>query len=105
LIKIGTDIVKVSRISKLGMQEKKKVFQPTEIDKNASSLAGIFAAKEAVKKALGTDIGWLDIEIRKNKNGKPTINLKNNKNIKEKELSIAHDGDYAIAVAVFVKPD
>jgi len=65
MIKVGTDIVKIARISKLTDREKKKIFQPTEINKSLNNLAGIFAAKEAVKKALGTDIDWLDIEIKK----------------------------------------
>ena len=101
MMKVGADIVKISRIAGLTEAERKKLFQPTEIDRPLQSLAGIFAAKEAVKKALGVDIDWLDMEITSN--GAPTIKLKNEDGIKDRSLSISHDGDYAIAFVIFQK--
>ena len=42
-----------------------------------SHIAGRFAAKEAISKALGTgfgkDLGWLDIEILNDEAGKPIV--------------------------------
>ncbi len=41
-------------------------------------IAGSFAAKEAVSKALGTgigEIGWREIEILRDHNGKPYVEL------------------------------
>ncbi len=70
------------------------------------SLAGIFAAKEAVIKALGGKAGdWHKIEIIKNKNGRPEIKLLElnvNDKIISQDISISHDGDYAIAVVIFL---
>jgi holo-[acyl-carrier protein] synthase len=46
----------------------------------ATSLAGRFAVKEAVAKALGTGIGdmrWVDIEIVCDKRGRPELVLHN----------------------------
>lgn len=96
-MKIGTDIVKISRIAELSEEEKRKIFQPAEMERPLQSLAGIFAAKEAIKKAMGTDIDWLDIEIKKEDDGKPTVVIKEDKHVL---LSISHDGDYAMAMVI-----
>lgn len=103
MITIGADIVRISRIKRLSLRERERIFQPTEINQPARTLAGIFAAKEAVKKALGAKTGWLDIEIKKSKDGSPFIKLSDEKGLKEKSLTISHDGNYAIAVVVLIK--
>ncbi|MCH8003972.1 MAG: holo-ACP synthase [Nanoarchaeota archaeon] len=103
MVKIGTDIVKISEFNELSDKAKKKIFQPSEINKNIESLAGIFAAKEAFKKAFGTKINWLDIEIKKKRNGKPMIYLGNKSLESDSDVSISHNGDYAIAVVVYDK--
>jgi phosphopantetheine--protein transferase-like protein len=78
---------------------------PSE-EKNASleRLAGIFAAKEAVLKALELKAGsWKKIEVRKTKEGRPEVRLIGlDKNIKSQDISISHDGQYAVAVAIFL---
>ena len=68
-------------------------------------LAGRFAAKESVKKALATftkrDIGYKDIEIVNDKFGMPKVSLKifleGKFNI---SVSISHTKDTAVAVAI-----
>lgn len=98
---IGTDIVKISRIEKSIESEhfKTSVFTENEIKycKKAESFAGIFAAKEAYLKALGTGINCKlnTIEIAHFENGKPYLS-----NIPNSDLSISHDGEYAIAVVI-----
>ena len=74
-------------------------------------LAGRFAAKEAVMKALGTGwdkrVGWRDIEVRNCRSGKPMVLLHS----KAKALlqggkvflSISYAGDIATAFAVIEK--
>jgi holo-[acyl-carrier protein] synthase len=70
--------------------------------------AGRFAAKEAIVKALGTGfrdgIGWLDIEILNNHQGKPVVKLsarlKEQFNSPNIHLSISHGRDYATAFAI-----
>lgn len=111
----GIDIVKIERIGRLYLKYSakflEKVYTNNEIEyikvKNYSieTMAGIFASKEAVSKALGTGIGkigWKDIEISHNESGKPYVKLlkKNKLDIVSLELSISHEKDYAIASVV-----
>lgn len=101
MFRVGTDIVKISRIEKSIVKDhfKTSVFTSYEINhcKNADSYAGIFAAKEAYLKALGTGINIKlnNIEIRHNEKGRPYIN-----SVENCDLSISHDGDYAIATVI-----
>jgi len=73
--------------------------------KSLTSLAGLFAAKESVVKALGLVPGnWQQIEIIKETNGKPAIKLLpfSDQNILSCDLTITHDGDYAFATVCFL---
>ncbi|MCL2840533.1 MAG: holo-ACP synthase [Defluviitaleaceae bacterium] len=100
---IGVDMVKVERFKDITPHFRSKVYTPQEqaylTGKKIESLAGIFAAKEAVAKALGTGfiagLRPIDIEILHDKNGKPYVN--SHKNI---EISISHTATDAIAFAV-----
>lgn len=107
-IRVGCDVVQISRFQKiLGRTPKvsERVFLPAESE-NASveKLAGVFAAKEAVMKALSLPVGsWQRIEIRKAKSGRPQAILPDLPwQIVSGDLSISHDGDYAFAAAVFL---
>jgi holo-[acyl-carrier protein] synthase len=109
---IGIDIVKIERIEKLIEKYPQKALrrflheEEIVLAKTPSTIAGFYAAKEAVAKALGQGIsascGFLDIKIHKDIYGAPYFTL--NKNIVEKydicecALSITHDGGFAIAV-------
>lgn len=101
MFKIGTDIVKISRIEKSVQSERFKsaVFTESEIAycKKAESFAGIFAVKEAYFKALGTGINKRlnKLEVLHNENGKPYIN-----GIQNCDVSISHDGEYAVAAVI-----
>lgn len=100
-MKIGTDIVLISRISKSIQKQhfKESVFTPAELEycKSDSNFAGIFAAKEAYLKALGTGIDRRlnTVEILHNEKGKPYIN-----SVQNSDVSISHDGDYAVATVI-----
>jgi len=103
-MKIGTDVVYIPRIKKLLEQEKslKKVFHKSEYkDFRAEHIAGVFAVKEAFFKAIGKKVNWLEIEIKNKKTGKPLLiisdNLRDKFKIKDVDISISHDKDYAIA--------
>jgi holo-[acyl-carrier protein] synthase len=114
LMKIGTDIVQINRIEKsltqFGDKFKQRFLLPQEIVlvKKTASLAGFWAAKEAISKALGCGIGselsFHDIIIAKDSRGAPIFSLsteaQKKHKIKESSLSISHDGGFAIAVAV-----
>ncbi len=98
-MKVGIDLVQISRIKDL-MEKKetiKKIFHISEITDDPESLAGIFAAKEAYFKAIGKKKKWLDIEIKKKKEGKPYIISDKKERI---NLSITHEGDYAAAIVI-----
>lgn len=111
---IGIDIVQISRISNLkakyGIKFMEKFLNQNEISliKSDESLAGFYAAKEAVSKALKTGIGnefsFLDVEIFKDKNNAPRLKFKSEIvkkfGIKDSDLSISHDAGFAIAAVI-----
>ena len=104
--RVGIDIVYIPKFSrsieKQGEPFLSKIFLETELASgdNPGHLAGIFAAKEAAVKALSIPSGnWLKIFVSREKSGRPKIQLLDEKyNIKNYDLSISHDGDYAIAI-------
>ena len=113
-MKVGTDITVVSRIEssidKFGDKFLDKFLTKEEqkISKRVESIAGYWAAKEAVAKALGcgigAELGFHDIVIYKDKKNAPHFRLSKKAqkyhNIKNSSLSIAHDGGFAIAVVI-----
>ncbi len=114
-MKIGTDITVVSRlensVKKFGNKFLDKFLTQTEqnsLSKKHESLAGYWAAKEAVAKALGcgicADLRFHDIVIYKDEKKAPHFKLSPKAqalhSIKSSSLSIAHDGGFAIAVVL-----
>lgn len=73
-------------------------------------LAGRFAAKEAVAKALGTGISgisWTDIEVAHRDSGQPEVRLSGaaaalaaSRGVRVWHLSISHTSEYAMASAI-----
>lgn len=104
---IGVDIIKISRISTMNNLDQfvNRVLSKNEISnyqslhadsRKAEWLAGRFAAKEAIIKALPLEnIALKDIEIQ-------TTNNKNFAVVQNYHLdvSISHEEDVAIAVAI-----
>ncbi len=111
-MKIGTDIIQISRIEKLlkkhNEQFLERFLSKDEIilAKKTETIAGFWAAKEAISKALGCGIGaelsFHDISLKKTHLGAPTFTLNEKAQkihkIKDSSLSISHDGGFAIAV-------
>lgn len=107
---IGLDVIVISRMRKSLERSgfKERVFTPQEIRYASDradpgqSAAGLFAAKEAVLKAMGIGIGAIpltDVEILHTDKGAPFLNM-----ITEEGavlISITHMGDIAAAVAVW----
>mgnify|MGYP005863719827 FL=1 len=122
IVGVGTDIVSIKRIEKAILMHKefaKRILTEKELlfffekKSSPSFLAGRFAAKEAMLKALGTGLSrgikFKDIEINY-KNKIPTILLKgealkqfNLLNGSKIFLSISHEKEYAIAFVVIEK--
>jgi len=112
-MKIGTDIVQIGRIEsaveKFGNRFLDRFLTPEEIDTlshRPESLAGYWAAKEAVAKALGcgigNELGFHDIVLTKSNKGAPhfalSLEARKRFEIRDSSLSISHDGGFAIAV-------
>ena len=111
-MKIGTDIIQIDRVThsleKFGDKFKERFLNKEEIKliKKVESLAGFWAAKEAIAKALGCGIGkeisFHDITIQKTSKGAPyfTLSTKAQKKhpVETSSLSISHDGGFAIAI-------
>ncbi len=99
---IGIDLVFIPEFKKrIENIDLNTIFLESEIRENPQieSLAGIFAAKEAFFKATGRKENWLDVWIEKEPSGKPVLqSVLLDK--KRAEVSIAHSGDYAIAIAI-----
>jgi len=81
---IGVDIVKVERFTKTNPRFMQRVFSDYEREyinrkgNKPETMAGLFAAKEAVVKAMGTGFRnfWPNaIEILHDENGKPFVQL------------------------------
>ena len=114
-MKIGTDITVVSRIERslnqFGTRFLDKFLTPQEqktLSTKTESIAGYWAAKEAIAKALGCgigkELGFHDIILYKDIKNAPHFRLSDtaqkHHQIKNASLSIAHDGGFAIAVVV-----
>lgn len=107
---LGIDILEIKRFAPLGKNRDSRFlannFSKKELDycfsfKNPTPhLAGIFAAKEAVFKALGqNDILLSLIEIGRNKSGQPEVWIKNRWQ-KSILISISHSKKIAAAIAI-----
>lgn len=121
---IGVDIVDISRIQVLldryGERFLRRVYTEAETAyamggaHKAERLAGRFAVKEAVMKALGTGksqgILWRDVETLRGRMGKPMVHLHGQavKWVKLRgggamHVSITHDGGKAMAFVILEK--
>jgi holo-[acyl-carrier protein] synthase len=112
IIGVGVDLVDINRFEAhlektSGLKE--KIFREDERDVSTNTLAGRFAAKEALVKAFGGSLGmhWHDVRVSKDDNGKPeitlfaeTASLANQKGIARLHLSISHDGGMATAFVI-----
>ncbi len=109
---IGTDIISINRIAQLKNKEAfiKKILSQQEIavyetfkspKRQQEFLAGRFAAKEALYKALGArceGYEYTDFVILNEVNGAPYLAAPLMKGI---HLSISHCEEYATAFAIF----
>ena len=108
ILGIGVDIVDLIRFDNLAVNQKfrDQYFSDSENLLNAQSLAGRFAAREALYKAVGTQdtFEWKDIEIINTSSGAPKFIFKNNAakyfELKRIHLSISHVPEYAISIVI-----
>ncbi|MDY2735442.1 holo-ACP synthase [Intestinibacter sp.] len=124
ILGIGIDIIEIDRIEKVLERTPRfleRNFTEKEIEYfkannlRSESIAGNFAAKEAISKAIGTGIRGFnlkDIEILRDDLGKPIVNTYNNLNdicikysVKEIKVSISHSENYAVANCLIITED
>ena len=122
-IRTGIDIIEIKRV-KQSIEETEgrfceRVYTQKEIEycesKKAQKYqhyAARFAAKEAVFKAISSslqnkyDIGWKDIEVLNNDDGRPYVNiLKTDIKIDDIDISISHCKEYAVSSVIFTIGD
>ncbi len=117
---LGIDIIRVERIraslERFGDRFTNRVLTPAEkryVRGRPETMAGRWAAKEAVSKVLGLGvrgIGWRDIEIERLPTGQPAVRLHGRAAARAAQLgmgriavSITHESDYAVAMAFGVR--
>ena len=124
IVGIGVDMAEVARIReaierpRTGARFRARVFTPAEqayCEQRGrgrhESYAARFAAKEAAMKALGTGwgsgVGWLDVEVIRSPEGRPTVVLHGGAaalaralGVTQWHLALAHTADLAIAHVV-----
>ena len=115
----GVDLIEIARIEELvarhGKHYLERIYTPAELEqcgRRAESLAGRFAAKEAVAKALGSGIGdvtWKEIEVLGDENNAPVLTLHGEALNKANELglamwsvSISHSQSHSVALVVAI---
>ena len=115
---VGIDLCEISRMEKLIQDERflirffsseERTYIQAKGKAAAQSMAGIFAAKEALTKALGVGIAAdiREISVLHDANGAPYYSLSGDyarmaeeRGISAFFLSITHEGDMAAAVCV-----
>ncbi len=122
IIGVGTDIVEINRIERAIEKNERfleRLFTSREQEyfrtkkQNFSSVAANFAGKEAVVKVFGTglrDMQWVDIEILRDRLGKPyvvlherALKMAESLGIDEIQISLSHSKENAIAFAIGIK--
>jgi len=102
-------------VSRHGKHYLERIYTPAELElcgRRIESLAGRFAAKEAVAKALGCGIGdveWKEIEILGDEQNAPVLHLHGKAAQKADELgltnwslSLSHSQSHAMAFVVAI---
>ena len=128
ILRSGIDLIEIDRLASLRPEIKarflERVYTSQELAESGQDhayLAGRFAAKEAVAKALGCGIGpihWKDIEVTRGSSGEPILtlhgaaaDLAREEGLTDWSISISHQHTQAVAMAVAVgqgsttKPD
>lgn len=121
IVGIGLDLVKIARVEAIARRWQDRFLQRvyTEDERRASfsragpyaSLAGRFAAKEAMLKALGTGwsagVSWQDIQVLNEVGGRPVATVQGRTGVLVQQagvtrihVSLSHDGDYAMAEVI-----
>lgn len=119
-VAVGVDIIEVDRVRKVyehhGERFLKRVFTEIEVRQcrgKVTRLAGRFAVKEAISKALGTGlhgVAWREMEVVQLRSGRPSVRLHGSAKKRAEllgltafDVSIADLQTFSIAIAVAVQ--
>jgi holo-[acyl-carrier protein] synthase len=119
ILRTGVDLIEIDRIAEMvsrhGRHYLERIYTPAELElcgKRPESLAGRFAAKEAVAKALGCGIGdvsFQEIEVLRDEQDAPVLHLHGKAAQKAGEMSlenwsvsISHDQSRVVAFVVAI---
>ncbi|MEY4040353.1 MAG: hypothetical protein RLZZ52_1221 [Actinomycetota bacterium] len=112
IVGVGVDIVDIARFTRALERTPKlseRLFTEVERTLPVASLAGRFAAKEALIKAFGGSgsMTWHEMAVVKDELGKPSFELSgaaaemaSSKGVSSVQLSISHDANAAVAFVV-----
>jgi holo-[acyl-carrier protein] synthase len=112
ILGVGVDLVDISRFERALTRAPRlaqRLFTDNEAQAPTRTLAGRFAAKEALVKALGGGAGlkWNELQVSKNQAGRPVILASGQSavtiakaGVTRLQLSISHDGGIACAFVV-----
>lgn len=112
IVGVGVDLVDLARFERAITKTPElveKIFAESERSGSVETLAGKFAAKEALVKAVGDPSGlqWHEVLVSKDALGKPSLSTVGStasfvadRGINSLHLSISHDAGSAIAFVV-----
>jgi holo-[acyl-carrier protein] synthase len=112
IVGIGVDLADISRLESALQRTPAlagRLFTESELGGPIASLAGCFAAKEAVAKALGGPRGlrWTDVEVTHTGAGRPVLEVRGTVaaaaaglGVSGWHLSLSHDAGLCIAMVV-----
>lgn len=112
IVGVGIDVVDVARFGTVLERTpsiRERLFTPAERELPVESLAGRFAVKEALAKALGSPGGlvWTDAEVQRGEHGAPRLMVRGTvaafaarRGAEEFLVSISHDGGIATAIVL-----
>jgi holo-[acyl-carrier protein] synthase len=120
MIVTGVDLIEIARIERAAARHGARFYdrfftaqEQAHCEGRAASLAGRFAVKEAVAKALGTGIGdlrWTDVEVVCDGRGRPELHLHNNaralaaaQGLHHWSISLSHSRSHAIGMVVAIQ--
>ncbi len=121
IVGLGIDFVDLARVRRVVERHGERFFERILTEREQAycrrfrdpvpHAAARFAAKEAVLKALGTGLAkgirWLDVEVVRDEEGAPSVELAGRaaeiaraRSAERVQLSISHDHGAAIAIAI-----
>ena len=106
IVGVGIDLVELDRIANSMKNPRflRRILTEQEVRycNTVSRVAGRWAAKEAIAKAVARKLSWQDVEVLPNANGEPQVKVREGLLPKNATLrvSITHERTHAASVAI-----